>query len=106
MEKIKLPYANNTVIPIVDLIEYFQKTKLNYLIIGSTQVTLQNHRKPDSLDVWLRNHKNVINYKDTCQSVNNVISQLIKYKSFSLGLRKCPKTNRMCKALVFCNNQK
>jgi hypothetical protein len=106
MEQIKLPYANNLIIPITDLIEYYQNNKLNYLIIGSTQVTLQNHPKPDSFDVWIRTHPSVVKYKDTCQSVDNVISQIIKHKSFSLGLRKCPKTNRICKALVFCDNQK
>jgi len=105
MNQIILPHANNSIIPVEDLIKYFQNKNLSYLIIGSTQVTLQNHPKPDSLDVWFRNHPTINNYKNTCQSVNNVISQIIKHKSFSLGLRKCPKTNRMCKALVFCNNQ-
>jgi hypothetical protein len=105
MDKIILPYAEHTVIPIMELIQYFQDNKLNYIIIGSTKVTLQNHPKPNSLDVWLRTLPNVIRYKDTCQSVNNVVSQLIKHESFSLGLRKCPKSNRMCKALVFCDNK-
>ncbi len=106
MEEIILPYANNAIIPIADLIQYFHSNRLNYLIIGSTQVTLQNHPKPNSLDVWLRKHPNVINYSDTCQSVNKVITQIIKHQSFSQGLRKCPKSNRMCKALVFCADQK
>lgn len=106
MNEITLPHANNAQININDLINHFRTKQINYMIIGSTQVTLQNHRKPHSLDVWLRTHKNIINYKDTCQSVNNVISQIIKHESFSLGLRKCPKTNRMCKALVFCNHKK
>ncbi len=105
MDEITLPYANNAIIPITDLIQYLRKNKLNYLIIGSTQVTLQNHPKPNSLDVWLRNHPNIINYRDTCQSVNNVISQIIKHNSFSLGLRDCPKSKRTCKALVFCDNK-
>lgn len=105
MGEITLPYANNTVITIAKLIQYFQDNKLNYIIIGSTKVTLQNHPKPNSLDVWLRTRPNVIRYKDTCQSVNNVVSQLIKHEAFSLGLRKCPKSNRMCKALVFCDNK-
>lgn len=105
MNEITLPHANNTIISIQDLVDYFQKNKFNYLIVGSTQVSLTNHPKPNSLDVWLRTHPNVMNYRDTCQSVNNVISQIIKHESFSLGLRKCQKTNRMCKALVFCDNQ-
>ena len=36
---------------------------------------------------------------------NNVINQLIKHKSFSLGLRKCPESKRICKALVFCDKK-
>lgn len=106
MNEITLPHANNTIIPILDLVDYFQKNKFNYLIVGSTQVSLQNHPKPNSLDVGFRSHPNVMNYRDTCQSVNIVISQIIKHESFSLGLRKCPKTNRKCKALVYCNHKK
>ncbi|WP_297513819.1 hypothetical protein [Flavobacterium sp.] len=106
MNEIILPHANNTTIPIQDLIHYFQLNKLNYLIIGSNKVTLTNHRKPNSLDVWLRTHPKIVNHKDTCQSVNKVITQIIKHQSFSQGLRKCPKSKRICKALVFCDHLK
>jgi hypothetical protein len=103
MEEITLPYANNTIIPIQDLIAHFRENNLNVMIIGSTQVVLNVHRKPKSLDVWIRNHENVRAYANTCQSVSKVITQLIKHESFSLGLRKCPESKRMCKALVFCD---
>lgn len=106
MEEITLPYANNATIPIQDLITHFRKNNLNYMIIGSKQVTLTKHPKPHSIDVWLRKHPNIFNHKDTCQSVSKVITQIIKHQSFSQGLRKCPKSNRMCKALVFCADQK
>ncbi|MCF8321670.1 MAG: hypothetical protein K9I26_00825 [Flavobacterium sp.] len=106
MEEIILPHANNATIPIQDLIAHFRENNLKYIIIGSTKATLQKHPKPNSLDVWIRTHRNVLKYKDTCQSVNNVISQLIKHESFSLGLRKCQTSNRMCKALVFCDSKK
>ena len=106
MEEITLHYANHAIIPIVDLIQYFHNNRLNYLIIGSTQVTLQNHPKPNSLDVWLRKHPDIFHHRDTCQSVNKVITQIIKHQSFSQGLRKCPISNRFCKALVYCDNQK
>ena len=105
MVEIILPHANNATIPIQDLIAHFRKNNLNFMIIGSTKATLQKHSKPNSLDVWIRTHPNILKYKDTCQSVNTVISQLIKHESFSLGLRKCPKSSRMCKALVFCDNK-
>ncbi|MBU3680434.1 MAG: hypothetical protein FGM16_00675 [Flavobacterium sp.] len=106
MKQVILPYANNTKIPVEDLITHFRENNLKYMIVGSKQVTLQNHPKPNSLDVWLRKHSNVINYKDTCQSVTKVITQIIKHQSFSQGLRKCPSSNRMCKALVFCDCNK
>jgi len=103
MEKITLPYANNATIPTQDLIAHFKENKFNFMIIGSTQVVLNVHPKPNSLDVWMRNHKNVRAYANTCQSVSKVITQLIKHKSFSLGLRQCPESKRMCKSLVFCD---
>ncbi len=106
MEEITLPYANNARFKIGDLIQHFKESKIEYMIIGSTQVVLNVHPKPKSLDVWIRNHENARAYSNTCQSVSKVITQLIKHKSFSLGLRKCPKSNRLCKALVFCDNKK
>jgi len=106
MGEITLPHAKNAIIPIQDLIAHFRKNNLNFMIIGSTQVVLNVHPKPKSLDVWIRNHENTRSYANTCQSVNNVVSQLIKNESFSLGLRKCPESKRMCKALVFCDCHK
>jgi len=105
MAEIILPHANNAKFRIEDLIKHFKESKIEYMVIGSTQVILNLHPKPKSLDVWIRNHKNAKHYSNTCQSVNNVVNQLIKHKSFSLGLRKCPDSNRMCKALVFCGNK-
>lgn len=106
MEEIILPHAKNATITIQDLIAHFSKNNLKYMIIGSTQVTLINHCKPHSLDVWLRKHPAIFHHRDTCQSVNKVITQIIKHQSFSQGLRKCPTSNRFCKALVYCDNQK
>ena len=106
MEDIILPYANNARFKIEDLIKHFIKHNLDYMIIGSTQVVLNTHPKPNSLDVWIRTHTNVLKYKDTCQSVDYVKNQIIRHKSFSLGLRECPKSKRICKALVFCDSKK
>lgn len=105
MEEITLPHANNAQFKIEDLIKYFKESKIEYMIIGSTQVVLNVHPKPKSLDVWLRKNHCPPGYANTCQSVNNVINQLIKHKSFSLGLRKCPESKRICKALVFCDKK-
>jgi hypothetical protein len=105
MEEIILSHAKNATISIQDLMAHFRKNNLNYMIIGSTQVVLNVHPKPKSLDVWIRNHENARAYANTCQSVSKVITQLIKHESFSLGLRKCPESSKMCKALVFCDKK-
>lgn len=103
MEDIILPYANNAHFKVEDLVNYFRKQKINYLIIGATHVTLENHPNLNSLDVWIRNHENVINHKNVCQAVNEVVKQLIKHEQFSRAIRRNPDSGRMCKALVFCD---
>lgn len=99
---ISLPYAGKqATFTAEELINHFKTKKINYIIIGATHVTLSKHSKPKSLDVWFRNHKNVIGHEDTCQAVGSVITKLISLDPFSKGIRKCPTSNRMCKALIF-----
>lgn len=102
-EIIELPYGGTGAqFAAKELINYFIKQKINYLIIGATHVTLNKHPKPKSLDVWLRKHKNVTVHKDTCQAVGSIITQLIRLEQFSRGISRCSDSNRMCKALIFC----
>jgi hypothetical protein len=90
---------------ISELINHFKKEKINYITIGATHIRLDKHPKPKSLDVWLRNHKNVVSsYKNTCQSIGIVIDEIVKSGKFSIGKRKCPKSNKICKALIFDNS--
>lgn len=85
-----------------DLISLFEKEKVDYITTGATHVTIPNHPKPKSLDVWIRNHESVsMNYKDTCQAVAAVISQLISLNNFSLAIRKCRTSGKMCKVLLY-----
>ena len=85
-----------------DLISLFEKEKVDYITIGAAHVTLLNHPKPKSLDVWIRNHESVsMNHKDTCQAVAVVISQLISLNNFSLAIRKCRTSGKMCKVLLY-----
>lgn len=102
--EIKLIHAGNGVVfNSEELISLFEKEKADYITIGATHVTLSNHPKPKSLDVWLRNHKNVpMQHKDTCQAVATVISQLISLDTFSLAIRKCKTSGKMCKVLIYC----
>lgn len=105
MNEITLPHANNTIIPIQDLISYFREKKLNYLIIGARFVVLEHHPYTYSLDVWLRKHPKIVGYENTCQAVKDVIHQIIKHPQFSKGFREDPKNGSLRKALVFCDNQ-
>jgi hypothetical protein len=102
--EIKLKHSGNGVVfNSEELISLFENEKANYITIGATHVTLSNHPKPKSLDVWLRNHKNVpMQHKDTCQAVAAVISQLISIDPFSLAIRKCKTSGKMCKVLIYC----
>jgi hypothetical protein len=106
MNEIILPYANNARFKVEDLINYFRTEQIKYMIIGSKRVTLDNHPNKNSLDVWIRQHKNVIGYENTCQSVKEVVKQLIKHDQFSRAIRINPTSGRMCKVLVFCDNKK
>ena len=101
--KISLSYGGpKAEFEVEELINYYKSQNVYYLIIGAIHVTLVNHKKQHSLDVWLRSHHNVkSNHKNTCQATSEVINQLIKLKQFSMGKRKCPITNRMCKSLIF-----
>jgi hypothetical protein len=106
--KIKLPYAGSGVFfTVEELIAHFNRSKTDFIIIGASHVRLLKHKKPNSLDVWLRNHAKVIGTKkNTCQAVNSVIYRLEEFAQFSIVKRICPLSNRMCKALVFCDNDK
>jgi hypothetical protein len=85
-----------------ELITYFKKEKINYIIVGANHIILENHPKPNSLDVWLRNHESVAHsYKNTCQAVSKVIDDILEYEQFSIGKGKCPTSNKICKALIF-----
>ena len=103
--KIILKHAGNgTVFNSDDLVSLFIKEKIDYITIGATHVTLDNHPKPKSLDVWIRNLESVsMNNKDTCKAVAAVISQLISLNNFSKAIRKCRTSGKMCKVLLLCD---
>lgn len=100
--KISLPCGGpKAEFEVEELINHYKSQNIDYLIIGAIHVALVNHKKQHSLDVWLRNHHNVKSYhKNTCQATSEVINQLIKLKQISMGKRKCPTTDRMCKSLI------
>ena len=105
-QKITLSYANNAQFAVEDLVKYFRKQPITYLIIGASHLSLANHRNPNSLDVWIRKNHCPPSYEDTCQAVDNVITQLIKHEQFSRAIRRNPRSGKMCNALVFCDVEK
>jgi carbamoylphosphate synthase small subunit len=99
---ITLPHGGNKAsFEIEDLVKYFQDKKLHFMVIGSSRVSYSKHKKKQSLDVWLRKYGAKGIAKDTCQSVNSVIKQIVSTGFFMLEIRKCPTTQRNCKALIY-----
>jgi hypothetical protein len=96
MPTIQLPYGNN-VFKSDELKEYIRRTGRNYIIQGQVACRREIHRKPSSLDCWLRD--NYSQYPDTKQAVNEVISGLIETGEFEAGIFVCPDSNRMCKGI-------
>jgi hypothetical protein len=100
--KITLPHGGkNAYFEIEELIKYFKYKQLTFIIIGSSHLTFKEHKKKHSLDVWLRKYGAKGIAKDTCQSVNSVIKQIMASGFFELEIRKCPTTQRNCKTLIY-----
>ncbi len=86
---IRLPYGGGASFDVQILIDHISKSGRNYIIQGTQQDTLDKHRKPNSLDVWLR--VNVApRHRDTAQSTNDVIAQLVETGYFREGKFECP----------------
>jgi hypothetical protein len=96
MPLITLPYGNNS-FESDDLKAYISSTGRNYIIQGQTACVRENHRKPSSLDCWLRD--NYSRNPDTKQAVNEVIVALVNTGEFVKGNFCCPDTGRICKGI-------
>jgi len=105
-KKISLPFGGvNAGFEVIELINYYNLKKTNFLIIGAAHVTLGNHKKVESFDFWLRNHRSVQqNHKNTCQATSAVINQLTNFSQFTVGRSKCPTSKRICKSLILTIN--
>jgi hypothetical protein len=100
---ISLPYGGlNAGFQVKEMLDLFKNRKTNFIIIGGQNVALANHPKPDSMDVWLRNHPSVTNpnTRQACKSVN---VQLVETGLFSIEKRRCPIRKSMCLAVVLKN---
>ena len=94
MPSINLPYGNNS-FDSNSLKEHIRTTSRNYIIQGQKACRRIDHRKPSSLDCWLRD--NCARNPDTKQAVNEVIADLVNTGDFTEGDFYCPDSGRRCK---------
>lgn len=81
-----------------DLVAQIERSGRDYIIQGQQHCKLENHTKPDSLDVWLRTR--FTSRHDTAQGVNQVVDALVATGRFEAVERlTCPDTGRFCKGL-------
>ena len=99
---ILLPHAGKGVnFKLSELVKYFKSKKLPFMVIGSSHVSYANHKKKHSLDIWLRNRPVVKRVaKNTCQSANSVIKQILATGIFKVQPCVCLTSGRLCKSLV------
>lgn len=96
---IALPYgASGEGFGAEELVAHIARSGRDYIIIGGVNCVLEQHTKPNSLDVWLRQGHTA--RKGTRQSVKEVRRDLVATGLFVErdGLR-CPDSGRLCEGL-------
>jgi hypothetical protein len=93
---ITLPFGDAT-FEVGKLIAQLDDSGRDYIIQGQTHRTFAAHRKPKSLDYWLR--ANCTNKRDVNQAVTEVIDQLVSTGLFEEGSFPCPDSGRFCKGI-------
>ena len=105
MPLIRLPYGDAT-FDSDDLVEYIRQSGRDYIVQGQVICTRENHPKPSSLDVWLRD--NYSKKPDVKQASNDVMEALVSTGDFEEGKFICPdsETNTRCKGLRIVQTEK
>ena len=81
-----------------DLIKHIASTGRDYIIQGQQKLSLADHTKPKSLDIWLR--KQFQNKQDIKLADKDVMRDLVNTGYFiELEDMRCPDSGRMCKGL-------
>jgi hypothetical protein len=102
MPMIALPYGHNE-FDSDDLKAHIKTTGRDYIIQGQTHRSRVRHRKPSSLDCWLRD--NYAKNPDTNQAVNEVVAALVETGDFEEGKFTCPDSGRKSKGIrTLCRN--
>lgn len=87
---------------IQDLVEYVESSDRDYVIGGGCNQGLSLHKKPESLDYWLRKRSNQPNIRQVTQKL---IQDIIEtdYFTYEENL-PCPTTGRRCNGLRLATN--
>ena len=80
-----------------DLVMHVLQSPRNYIIQGQAMCDRKDHRKPHSLDCWLRD--NYASKPDTKQAVDKIIDALLATGDFMEGKFKCPDSKRNCQGI-------
>ncbi|WP_143450388.1 hypothetical protein [Janthinobacterium sp. BJB446] len=80
-----------------ELIDTITASNRNYMVQGQRVVTLGNHPKQNSFDVWLR--KRFPKKRDTKLADNYVIDALVETGKFIAAKDFCPESGRLCKSI-------
>ncbi|WP_027591527.1 hypothetical protein [Pseudomonas sp. RL] len=67
------------------------------MVLGAVKASLAEHKKPRSLDYWLR--LNGARIPDQMQAEASLVAQLVESGNFEAVVLKCPETGRNCKGL-------
>jgi hypothetical protein len=96
---ISLPYGGRDAGSRVrDLIAHIKASGRDFIIKGARKCVLAEHRKPQSLDYWLRTHATP--RSDTMQMLPHVEAALVATGFFCSVKRRCPDSGSYgCKAL-------
>ena len=79
------------------LVQYIRATGQDYIIQGQQACALPDHKKPQSLDYWLRQYAQ---NPDTKQADNDVMNKLVATGLFEVVHDlQCPDSGEVCKGI-------
>jgi hypothetical protein len=96
---IPLPFGGpGTSLPVERLVRQIQDSGREYMIVGGINCVYSEHKKPHSLDYWLRTH--FTKRKDVRQTTQEVIDALVATGLFTeQNELVCPDSGRRCKGI-------
>lgn len=85
---IHMPYGGGAQFDEHELVAYIHASGRDYMIIGGANCAFKDHKKPHSLDFWLRSKTKCSDTRQTCKAL---MDDLVATGLFAEGSRlKCP----------------